>query len=187
MNCFKANHLAVFTLIALVFSLMLFVGCSNNPLGTPDDQPEAQVLHRSAEAVAGFKIAGELYTETVVSAREGGQLSFYDVTLDIPPGAISNDTVFSISIPDLNVFYNDFGTEGLVFKKPVTVTMSYRDAVLNNVDESTIRIAWLNHETGLYEDMICTVDRENKVVVGQLFHFSAYALISDCLGGLPPL
>jgi len=57
--------------------------------------------------------------------------------------------------------------------------MSYRDADLTGIDESTIRIGWLNGSTGLFQDVVCTLDRVNKTVSGEVMHFSAYALISD--------
>ncbi|MBN1212525.1 MAG: hypothetical protein JXA92_08100, partial [candidate division Zixibacteria bacterium] len=96
-----------------------------------------------------------------------------------------NDTVFSINIPDLNVFYNEFGTSGLVFDKPVKVTMSYRDADLTGVNETSIRIAWLNEASGEFEDLACEVDTVNKLITAELEHFSAYGLISDNMPTLP--
>jgi len=154
-------------------------GCSEMPLGVSSGG-EPQVLMRSADFVSIVSLSpAQLYIEQVISAEEGGQLSLFDVVLDIPPGAVDNDTLFSIGIPDINVFYNDFGTSGLVFNVPVRVTMSYRSADLSGVNESTIRIGWYNPASDRFEDVICDVDFENKVVTGELNHFSAYALISD--------
>ncbi len=172
-----------FTATAVLFAAMiLFSGCSRSPLNTTEvENAEPQVLTRSVSLVAGGPELSplDLYTEQVISAENGGTLELVDVVLDIPPQAVDNDTLFSILIPSLDEFYNEFGTEGLVFNVPVTVTMSYRGADLSGVDESTIRIGWLNEETGAWEDMLCEVDQVNKVVIGKLYHFSAYALVSD--------
>jgi hypothetical protein len=177
MNRFKTSRLINMTVFVAGMAVLFAIGCSENPnIAGSDSQP--QVMRRSADVAA--KVGDEpLYIEQMISAKEGGQLALFDVVLDIPPGAVANDTLFSITIPDINLFFNDFGTDGLVFAEPVKVTMSYRDADMSEVEETTIRIAWLNEETGEYDDMVCEVDFENKVVVGELDHFSAYALISD--------
>ncbi len=179
----QKSHSIKFTATAVLFSaLVLFSGCSRSPLTTTDvENAEPQVLTRSLSLVAGGPELSpiNLYAEQVISSENGGRLELVDVVLDIPPHAVANDTVFSILIPSLDEFYNEFGTEGLVFDVPVTVTMSYRGADLSGVDESTIRIGWLNESTGQWQDMECTVDNVNKIVTGKLHHFSAYALVSD--------
>ncbi|MCB2230758.1 hypothetical protein KQH82_08595 [bacterium] len=167
----------------LVVGALLVTGCSRSPIGEASTTPEPVVLQRSASATAAASLVGEIYTEQVISAAEGGRLVLLDVILEVPPGAVPNDTLFSITIPDLSKFYNDFGTSGLVFDKPVTVTMSYRDADLAGVDASSIRIGYLNEQTGQWEDMVCAVDPVTMTVTAQLTHFSAYGLISDEPGG----
>lgn len=184
MNRSSLDRLTAFVGAAVIVAMIFVVGCSENPLGTPSEQPQPQILKRTTDYAAKI-LEGDLYAEQTIPAKYGGRLTLFDVTLEIPPGAVKNDTIFSINIPDPKEFYNEFGTDGLVFSKPVTVIMSYRDADLSNVDESTIRIAWFNERTGAFEDMVCEIDFENKVVIGQLDHFSAYALISDYLGGGP--
>ncbi len=167
-------------IVALVaMSALSFIGCSHSPLAPTTTTSEPHLLARAASKVASAQSSSDNFASAVIPAATGGELSLLDVKLEIPAGALDNDTLFSITIPDINVFYNEFGTNGLVFKKPVKVTMSYRDADLSGVNESTIRIAWYNDRTGNYEDMICSVDYVNKVVVGYVNHFSAYALISD--------
>jgi hypothetical protein len=180
MKGFRLNATRVWGFLIVILSMVLFVGCSENPMGIAPDQSEPQLLQRSTLAVEAIQRSTiPLYTERVVSAAEGGVMTLFDVLLEIPAGAVPNDTLFSISIPDINVFYNEFGTNGLVFAKPVKVTMSYRDADLAGIDESTIRIGWLNESTGQFQDIVCTVDQANKTVAGEVEHFSAYALISD--------
>ena len=184
MSQFKSsNPFTKFGLVA-VFVIALLAGCSESPLST-SVEPQSDLLTRSpeAKAIAGLA-SSSMYTEQVITAAGGGRIELLDVVLEIPAGAVSNDTTFSIEIPDVNVFYNEFGTSGLVFNVPVKVTMSYRDAQLDGVDESTIRIAWLNEATGEFEDVDGTVDYENKTITAELEHFSAYGLISDRL--IPP-
>jgi hypothetical protein len=161
---------------AMVLLMVLAVGCSQMP--TQSTEPSQPTLLK--RNVAAYKVLGEsAYTDTVLSARDGGVVSLVDVQLEFPANALANDTLISISIPDISVFKNDFGTAGLVFNEPVKVVMSYRDADLSGVVESHITLAWYNEATGQWDKMICEVDTINKTVSGYLEHFSAYALISD--------
>ncbi len=180
MTQFKFSNVG-FKIVAVLFvAVFLAAGCSRGPLGVEEETTEPQLLQRSLDESALASLsASELYVEQVISTKDGGQVSLFDVVLDVPVGAVANDTVFSIRIPDPGVFYNEFGTDGLVFDKPVKVTMSYRDANLTGVDESTIRIGWFDERTGDFQDITCKVDYVNKIVIGELDHFSAYGLISD--------
>jgi len=170
--------LLAMTTIVLV-GVLLFAGCSQTPVD-PTVNSEPQLLTRAVRAAGSASLAPvNLYAEKVISTTQGGTLSLLDVTMTIPPGAVPNDTLFSIFIPDDTVFFNEFGTDGLVFNKPVVVTMSYRQADLSGVKESTIRLAWYNKSTGTFEDVPCDVDLVAKTVTATLSHFSAYGLISD--------
>ncbi len=174
------NQLSFILAVIAIFALALVAGCSRSPLSTDNAPVEPKLLTR-ASAPDGSPMFSPMpmYGEAVISSATGGELSLHDVTLSVPAGATPNDTLFSITIPDPNVFYNDFGTDGLVFDRPVKVTMSYRDADLTNVNESTIRIVWIDETSGQMQDVNCVVDRVNKTVTGYLNHFSAYGLISD--------
>jgi|GEM_PF-797627 hypothetical protein len=173
----------VFFVLAAAALLLLAVGCSKSPLESTEPTQETKVLGRSASSLAAALLSpgdgSGLYVDQVISAETGGRLEFFDVIIEVPAGAIDNDTTFSILIPDLSVFYNEFGTNGLVFNVPVKVTMSYRDADLTGVVEESIRIAYFNNVTGEFEDIVCQLDTVNKVVKAELHHFSAYGLISD--------
>lgn len=165
-------------IVILSCLIMLFAACSKNPVAIDTGSSDGpSLLNRTDEGIM-FAKGLSLYTEQIISAKEGGRVELYDVVLDIPPGAINNDTLFTIDIPDADIFYNEFGTSGLVFNEPVTVTMSYRDANLAGIDESTIRIVYINRD-GKFVDIDCEIDLDRKVVVGELEHFSAYGLISD--------
>jgi|WetSurMetagenome_2_1015567.scaffolds.fasta_scaffold479468_1 hypothetical protein len=172
------QQVSIFVLALLALAGMIVSGCSRSPLES-GTTAQPTVLKRAAAASASLTPGSELFTEAVIASAAGGQLQLLDVTLTVPAGAVPNDTTFSIRIPDINSFYNEFGADGLVFAEPVTVSMSYRDADLSGVSEEHIRIAWQNPKTGAFESMACSVDTVNKTVTGKLYHFSAYALISD--------
>ncbi len=165
--------------LVIVLVIGLAWGCSESPVGPGISSNGPHLLGRSPEAVSHLLQASTPSIEKHIMAAEGGQLALTDVVLDVPPYAVRTDTTFSILIPDAGVFFCEFGTSGLVFDTPVTVTMLYGDADLRGVDESTIRIAYLNDATGVWEDLQCEVDPVNKVVVAHMNHFSRYGLISD--------
>lgn len=169
----------VVSALALVLVLSLVWGCSQSPVGPAATNDGPHVLMRTPEATSHLLAAGLQYTEKRIPAAEGGQLELSDVELEVPPRALKCDTLYSITVPDAGVFFCDFGTSGLVFDTPVRVTMSYSDADLQGVDESTIRIAYLHEDTGVWEDLQCEVDPARKTVVAYMNHFSAYGLISD--------
>lgn len=164
--------------MALVL-LFVVVGCSDNPVvSKPKGEP--RLLTRAIDLNSGIsQSTTDYHVSKLISAQSGGVVSLLDVQLIVPPAALANDVTFDITIPDITVFFNEFGPSGLTFMKPVTVIMSYRNADLSGVDESTIRIGYYNPNTDTFEDMLCEVDHFNKVVKAQLHHFSAYALISD--------
>jgi hypothetical protein len=142
-----------------------------------DGDESVNLLRR--QAVFALPTGDSLYVERIIQAADGGTLSLLDVELNFPPGALDSDTLASICIPNILLFENRFGTHGLVFNHPVRVVMSYRDADLSGVDESTITIAWFDEGSGSWDRMECVLDTVNKTVSGYLNHFSAYALISD--------
>lgn len=163
--------------IMIVAVVTAFVGCSQSP--TQPTAAEPRLLTRSLAAASASLSPVNLYAEAVIPASTGGTLSLLDVVLTVPAGAVKNDTLFSIGIPDDELFYNEFGTSGLVFDVPVTVTMSYRNADLSGITETHIKLAWLDERTNTWKSMACVVDTVSKTVTGSLYHFSAYGLISD--------
>ena len=167
--------MAVISVMAiLVFSGL--IGCSKSPLNSEEPQ-DVRLLKRSFSA---YKTLGDsAYIERIVSADLGGRLLLYDVQLYFPPRALSSDTLIFVNIPDLSVFANHFGTDGLAFNVPVQVVMSYRDADLSGVDESSIKMAWFNEEIGKWDIIDCSLNQDDKTVTAYVEHFSAYALITD--------
>ena len=176
----KSRSRAGFALssIMIAMALVALIGCSQSP--TQPTTSEPRLLTRASAGSSGAALAPvNLYTEAIIPSSLGGTLSLLDVVLTVPAGAVKNDTLFSISIPDDELFYNEFGTNGLLFAVPVTVTMSYRNADLSGITESHIKLAWLDERTNAWKSMACVVDTVSKTVTGELYHFSAYGLISD--------
>jgi len=169
------KRVMIFAASAVLIATIL-PGCSKQPTA-PAKTDSPMVLKRNLEYPV---IAMDsIYTEATISAASGGTLSLMDIQVSIPPGALEQDTLISIFIPDLNVFENHFGTDGLFFNQPVRVRMDYRDADLSGIEELTIKMAWYNEHTASWDIIPCTLNVINKTVTAYVSHFSAYALISD--------
>ena len=176
----KSGKLAGLIAIAVLAAVSLgLMGCSqlSTNVGVEENQNDATLLAR--RNVSGLPSGEPIYTSAIMPANEGGTLSLVDVELYFPPNALDNDTLIYINIPNIMVFENHFGTDGLVFNQPVRVTMSYRDADLSGINESSIAMAWFDERTDSWDQIECTLDTTNKTVTAYVNHFSAYALISD--------
>ncbi len=165
-------------MVVLSLALAGFSGCSKSPTAVVDDQSGSVTLLKRNVAAAKL-LDDSYYVDQVVSAAEGGTVSLLDVQLFFPPGALKSDTLISIEIPDPTTYADHFGTDGLVFNIPVQITMSYRDAILDNVNNLSIKMAWFNTVTGEWEIIRCVNNVESKTVTAVVSHFSAYALITD--------
>ena len=166
--------MAFLAVMSLVF--IGLTGCSKAPTGVVDDNAP-QLLQRNVVAAKLFD--DSYYVEQVVKAAEGAVINLLDVEMVIPPGAIDNDTLFSIEIPNPSIYADHFGTDGLVFDEPVRITMSYRDAILDGVNEISIKMAWFDERSGEWDVIECELNQEEMLVTAFVSHFSAYALITD--------
>ncbi len=134
---------------------------------------------------AGFTL--EVYggvdnTTCAVIGPGGGTLASADgrVRLDFPPGAVAADTVIT-AVPRAvpadagfvgNLVY-ELGPDGLVFARPVRLTLGYDPAALS-VPEATLRIGKLI-EGGVGEFAADPmVDTTRHTVAGSLSRFSSY-------------
>jgi hypothetical protein len=179
-NMQRSRKLVGPILIAIVAIMSLgLIGCSqlSTNVDIEEEQTEARLLTR--KMVSGLPSGDSLYAGVIMSAEEGGRMALCDVELYFPPNSLNSDTLVSITIPNIMVFENHFGTDGLVFNVPVRIVMSYRDADLTGVDESSISMAWYDERTDSWDHIDCWLDTVNKTVTANVSHFSAYALISD--------
>ncbi len=120
----------------------------------------------------------------------GGTISVAGVTLDVPSGAVTGPTlftVFALPTPVIDASLTavvpqwlgrvlDIGALG--FNKPVTVTMSYAHAN-NVVDPSKLVIVYYNYDENKLEALPSTVDTVRKTVSAQTRHFSKYGMASN--------
>ncbi len=114
--------------------------------------------------------------ETVVGPANGGELVLARHAVTIPPGALEDSTRITISVPNPRFVMADFGPDGLVFKKPVQVSISYRDLDLGNVEERNLTICLYDPKSNRWVDKHGKLDTVEKTVAVWADHFSRYAL-----------
>lgn len=115
-----------------------------------------------------------------VSAADGGEVTSGDATLDIPPGALPEDTTITVAevetagLPDLgsiaSVVY-DFGPDGLQFLSPATLEIAVPAAAPNGKAHV---ISWYDEAKSAWTDLPSTA--RGLVVTAAVEHFTIYAV-----------
>lgn len=102
----------------------------------------------------------------------GGVLQVGPHTLDIPLGALLSRVTITALAPSDSVDRIRFQPEGLVFRKPATLTMSYANCHLHA--SAAVQIAYTDDALVILE-YLPSRDK-GKAVTSQLDHFSNYAV-----------
>jgi hypothetical protein len=111
-------------------------------------------------------------TATATIGLLGGVIQVGPHTLDIPAGALRERVTITAIAPSDSVDRIQFQPEGLVFRKPAALTMSYANCdVIGSV---AVQIVYTDDALVILE-YLPSLDRGKKVV-GQLDHFSNYAV-----------
>lgn len=167
-------------LSAALSSLVLLAGCSEgtrNPL-SPEAEPSrsltAGVDVSSLLRFAGTPdLSGTRHVEKRIRAAEGGFVELNGFRVDIPAGALPNDTVVTIDLPSDPVLAGrvvaEFGPHGIRFNKPVTLSFPLTGVVLTGQPIQVAR--W---ETGAWTPLGGNVDAAGTVLSSTTPHFSMY-------------
>jgi hypothetical protein len=112
---------------------------------------------------------------TATIDRWGGVLHMGPHALAIPPGALEEPVIITAIAPQDTVDLVRLQPEGLVFAKPVSLTLSYKNCFLDT-SKQDVRIAHLSDSLQMIEYVPSTDTRHLKQVTGSLQHFSNYAI-----------
>jgi hypothetical protein len=102
----------------------------------------------------------------------GGTIQVGPHTLDVPVGALLSPVTITATAPSDSVHRIQFEPEGLVFRKPAALTMDYANCDV--AASAAAQIAYTDDALVILE-YLPSQDRGKKVV-GQLDHFSNYAV-----------
>jgi hypothetical protein len=131
----------------------------------------------------------------LVEASEGASVGRDDGTgVDVPEGALTSDTEITVAKADeaddgqekqakrqerkIKPASNEveYGPEGTVFLKPVTLVLAYDPAALvsQGIDENTLKVHYWNPHAKDWEALASVVDKAARTVSAQTNHFSVY-------------
>jgi hypothetical protein len=116
------------------------------------------------------------HIEPLEGPEDGGQVVLARHSAAVPPGALEDSTVISISVPDPLHVMADFDPDGLEFKKPVQISISYRDLGLGSTKEENLTICLYDPNSGRWVDEQGKLDTVEKTVAIWVDHCSRYAL-----------
>lgn len=181
-------------IVLLWVAASFFVACNSDPvLGpTAPDSSQLTVLAKSGPGGGGGgngdpnpnssllqvrkREDAENGVSTAIIGPEGGTLFHAAHRLVVPPGALSEPTELSFSMPVSDTLMFEFGPDGISFNLPVQVFLSFDHAFNSHLDETLYKIVFLNTTTGGWQAVPTTVDTEANEVTGGTLHFSRYAI-----------
>ncbi|MFZ5939926.1 MAG: hypothetical protein ACOYXB_05080 [Bacteroidota bacterium] len=152
--------------------LVVFVNQSCTEMNGPDDTP---LITEKGDAVGTMSSA--------VIGPAGGTMSSGDqlITVTIPEGALSEETEISIQPITNNAplgIANGFRLlpEGTVFSKPVTLTFSYTNDMLDGVPEDFLWIVTQADDGSWNALLKSEINKTTRTVTVETSHFSDWAL-----------
>ncbi len=117
-----------------------------------------------------------------ISAADGGEVKLGDATLDIPGGALGEDTTITVettspssSLPDASTLEGlvyDFGPDGVEFSAPATLTLP---SVGNVPEDKVAVISWLDEAAGEWVDLETSTASDGSLVA-EITHFTRFVV-----------
>lgn len=144
------------------------------------------------KSLFGWLIQTVEATIALLLGSDGGVLTLLGHILDVPAGAVSEPTLFSMTVIQngyveveltatpkslLNSLFFWRQAEEVQFKVPVELSLSYARAT-NVTDPSRLKIMRVNPD-GNHEILPSVVDPVSKTVTAELDHFSRYCMVSN--------
>lgn len=172
----KAARLLV--VVLLVCALGLASACGDRvPTAPPAAAPAADLLGSLLGATGLLKCSNLPYASTTQTiGLAGGILQAGPHTLVIPPGALSQPTTITMTLPTgLGVNAVKFKPVGLQFQTPAALTMSYANcSLLGRLLPK--RIAYTTDNLQILYYVLSLDNLLSKDVTGQVKHFSDYVV-----------
>ena len=167
----------------IVGSLAFLSAACGDPtgIGSEPDVPSLRVESAASSTGGATLLAcpvSKSRSATEVIGAEGGTLKLSGHTVNIPAGAVSQPTAFTISVPasdNLLVDVSAADAEHYRFAKPVEMTISYKRCAQQGLASFS---AWyIERSTGaMIERMGGTDDKRHRSVTFLTDHLSGYAI-----------
>jgi hypothetical protein len=158
-----------FRLLPLI--VLCFFACKKSDVGPTPQKPPEPVVYPVGQPT------GAAISKTI--GAEGGSIETPDgaFKLSVPAGAVATATSFSVQ-PVANTFKEGGPTayrllpEGVTFKKPVTVTLSYAGADLTGTVPEMLSLVYQDAEGYFHQASATTVNKTTQKLSVQTTHFS---------------
>jgi len=164
--------------IVLLCGLALASACGDRtPTGPQPAAPSADLIGSLLGATGLLKCSNLPYASTTQTIGiAGGILSAGPHKLVIPPGALSQPTTITMTLPTgLGVNAVKFQPEGLRFQVPAVLTMSYANcSLLGKLLPK--RIAYTTDSLQILYYLLSLDNLFSKYVTGKVNHFSSYVI-----------
>jgi len=154
---------------AILLGATLIFGCANE-LSAPSEP---------ASAEASLSVLTPCREQPYATAAawigpKGGMLKAGKHVLKVPVGALSTTVWIRMQAPSSTFNRVVFDPEGLTFKYPANLTMSYSNCLV--VPGTEQQIVYLNDQFRIIETTPSETNPVTQTVTGQVSHFSDYAL-----------
>ncbi|MGM0484274.1 MAG: hypothetical protein ACQERI_06985, partial [Candidatus Krumholzibacteriota bacterium] len=93
-------------------------------------------------------ISSSMITEKIISAEDGGTIDNGYFSLYFPPGALDEDTMISIKMPDYPNAMVRLEPHGIEFNRDVILSLD-----VDKTDAESMGVLWFNENTGIWEDI----------------------------------
>ena len=170
------------SLLSVVAVALALAGCSDRPetFFTPEHAAPAAVVSSSIELTGVLEFAtlpdltGKRSVSKLIRASEGGSLELNGFRVDIPAGALPQDTVVTIDLPRDELLGKhllaEFGPHGVRFNQPVTLTFPLEGVLWLGEPVEVAR--W---ENDAWTSLGGTVSPDGKSLSSTTPHFSTYS------------
>lgn len=169
-----------FALLASSALLLSSIGCNPGTVTAPSSAPQTNVVDSpnfirvlsTSKGVPEISMASA--AEQVVSAEEGGTLHCGSFTLDIPAGALDQDTEITMDVINDGTLSVELGPHGIQFNVPVVLTMDLRGTSAEGMADQSSTL-WHNEEEDRYERVQQLTSPDPNIALASLEHFSKYS------------
>lgn len=169
------------TCLATLLAAVLLAACADGatpvaPL--PAEAPNPGLLSSVIDLTGvlrrvNLNLLAPRHAEKVIRAAEGGFVELNGFRVDIPAGALAQDTRVTIDLPSGGLLTEpliaEFGPHGTQFSTPVTLTFPLSGVSLNGDPVEVAR--W---EGSVWRSLGGTVSADGRTLQGQTPHFSTY-------------
>jgi hypothetical protein len=172
---------SVRALITTLMSCTLFViaSCTDStPLAPRHDARDAvrtDILGSTLTSLSPVLCAQLPYDSvTATIDRDGGVIQVGPHTFTIPAGALARPVAITAIVRPEYDNRIIFKPDGLTFRKPALLSMSYANCAVINRSAPLLRVAYVDSSLNVLEVLSTTLDLASQRVTGQVNHFSDY-------------